>query len=411
MKRLFIACLVILLLAVALVAAIEYDTGYLLLSYGNYTLESSVWVGLLFFLLLFAVVYGFFSFIRRTINTSTRFGLWFSGRGSRRNQQQTTKGYIALIEGNWVRARRLLSRSAPKSDAPLVNYIAAAQASHGLGNDDQVKEFLKKADQSTSGASIAVGLTQARLQLRRGKYEQGLATLKRLRKDTSKHPYVLDLLKDVYVGLNDWQEVMVLVPELRKHKLLPVKELDELEIKSIRLSIKDVSNIRGDVLSELTALWQRVPKYATQKGDIVAAYAEQVMSVGGMQIAEKLLRNQLNREWDSRLVTLYGKVAGDDSSKQLLHAENWLKERNSDAALFLCLGRLSLRNSLWGKAKEYFENSLKAEESSEVCAELGRLLAHLGEHEKSNGFFQRGLLLAAGGLIELPMPSKATPSK
>ena len=406
MKRLFIACLVILLLAVGLVAAIEYDTGYLLLSYGNYTLESSVWVGLLFFLLLFAVVYGFFSFIRRTVNTSTRLGDWFSGRGSRKNQLQTTRGYIALIEGNWIRARRLLSRSAPKSDAPLVNYIAAAQASHGLGNDDQVKEFLKKAEQSTNGAAIAVGLTQARLQLRRGKYEQGLATLTRLRKDTAKHPYVLDLLKDVYAGLNDWQEVMALVPELRKHKLLPVKELDELELKAIRLSISDVGNLRGDTLSELTALWQRVPKYATQQGDIVAAYAEQLMAAGDMQVAEKLLRNQLNREWNSQLVTLYGKVAGENSSKQLLHAENWLKERNNDAALFLCLGRLSLRNSLWGKAKEYFENSLKAEESSEVCAELGRLLAHLGEHEKSNAYFQRGLLLVAGGLIELPMPSK-----
>lgn len=406
MKRTFIACLLILLAAVGLVAAIEYDPGYLLLSYGNYTLEASIWVGLGVFLLLFAVVYGFFSVLRRTINSSSRLGQWFSGRGSRRSQRQTTQGLIAFTEGNWTTARRILSRSAEKSDTPLVNYLLAARASHILGDDDQVKELLKKAEQTTSGASIAVGLTQAELEIQRGKFEQSLATLTRVRRNAGKHPFVLDLLKQVYVGLNDWQQVVALLPELKKHHVLTAKELEQLEITAIRQSILEAGKARKEALAGLKKLWQGLPKTIVRHKDIVVCYVEQLITHGGMQEAEKLIRNQLGREWDKRLVTLYGKVAGEDSSKQLIHAENWLKERNNDATLFLCLGRLSLRNSLWGKAREYFENSLKVEENSEVCAELGRLLAHLGEHEKSNQYFQRGLLVASGGLEALPMPEK-----
>lgn len=406
MKRFFIASLLVLVASVALVAAIEFDPGYLLISYGHYTLESSVWVGLAVFVLLFSGVYGFFSLLRRTINGGSALGGWLSGRGYRRSQQQTTQGLISFIEGNWQNSRRILSRAAAKSETPLLNYLVAARASHALNDDKKLKEFLKMAEESTSGSGIAVGLTQAELQLRSGHFEQSLATLTRVRRNAGKHPYVLNLLKQVYVGLNDWQELLALLPELKKHKVLQPDELDELELRAGKESIIEAAKDREDVKAALAKVWQGFPKKVLSNSGVIVCYAQQIMLHGGMQEAEKLIRSRLKKDWDKNLVALYGKVEGDDTGKQLIHAENWLKERNNDAALMLCLGRLSLRNSLWGKAREYFENSLKFEESGEVCAELGRLLAHMGEHEKSSEYFQRGLLLATDGLVKLPMPDK-----
>jgi HemY protein len=406
MKRTFIACLIILVIACALVIAIEYDPGYLLLSYHQYTLETSIWVGLAAFLFLLWLVGFFFSVLRRTISGSSMMGKWFSSRGARRSQQQTTKGMIAFIEGNWNDAQRILSRAATKSETPLLNYLLAARASHALDDDKAIKEYLNKAEESTSGASIAVGLTQAELQIRQGKFEQSLATLTRVRRNSGKHPYVLELLKQVYVGLKDWEQLMSLLPELKKHHVVSQKELEQLELLAAHQRIIDAGNTRQDSLNKLESLWSKLPKSTTKKADVIVCYAEQIMRHGGDKQAEKIIRNQLKKEWDSRLVDLYGKVQGEDNSKQLLHAENWLKERNNDAALFLCLGRLSLRNSLWDKAKEYFNNSLKVSESPEVCAELGRLLAHLGEHEKSNEYFQRSLQFESSGLMALPMPEK-----
>ena len=52
MRKLFVIVLVALLLGVGVVALIETDPGYVLVSYGNYTLETSLWVGLLVLLLL-----------------------------------------------------------------------------------------------------------------------------------------------------------------------------------------------------------------------------------------------------------------------------------------------------------------------------------------------------------------------
>lgn len=407
MKRFFIASLIVLIVSVALVAAIELDSGYILISYHTYTIETTVWVGIALFVILFSLVYGFFSVLRRLVSGTGALGDWFSGRGYRRSQQQTTKGLIAFIEGNWQSSRRILSKAATKSETPLLNYLVAARASHALDDSKQMKEFLKKAEESTTGAGIAVGLTQAELQLRGGRLEQSLATLTRVRRNAGKHPHVLSLLAQVYQGLNDWQEVLILLPELKKYKVLTQEELAELEITACKESLLDAAKSRTDnVLEELHQLWQGYSSASKSNSDVVACYAESIMPLGGMQEAEKLIRNRLKKDWNEKLVSLYGRVAADDPGRQLIIAENWLKERNNDAALFLCLGRLSLRNSLWGKAREYFERSLQFEDSEEVCAEMGRLLAHLGEHEKSSEYFHRGLLLATDGLVDLPMPDK-----
>lgn len=62
-----------------------------------------------------------------------------------------------------------------------------------------------------------------------------------------------------------------------------------------------------------------------------------------------------------------------------------------------------MRNELWGKAKEYFETSLRLRRSREALAELSRLNAHMGEEEASIQLMMQGLA-QDNGLPELPMP-------
>ncbi len=120
--------------------------------------------------------------------------------------------------------------------------------------------------------------------------------------------------------------------------------------------------------------------------------------------AESILRKTLQKSWDDSLAIRYGLLKPVDAGRQLLHAEGWLKERPGNGCLMLTLGRLALRNELWGKARDYFDSSLKIQATPEACAELARLLAHLNEHEASVQYYQQGLLLTANQLPELPLP-------
>mgnify|MGYP000492362938 FL=1 len=406
MKRWFIICLIGLVATVGLVALIEYDPGYLLMSYGHWTLETSIWVALALLILVLLLVWVLVSLVRYSIRHSTALSQWFNSRSSRRVQEQTTRGMIAYIEGNWERSRRILSRSAEKSDMPLINYLFAARASNELGDAAETKLLLSKAEASTTGAGIAVELAQAEMQYKNGKLEQCLATLTRVRSSAGKHPFLLKLLKSTYIGLNDWDGLSRLLPDLSKAKVLDKKELSALELQCSKALLLDAASLNDDeaARSALNNCWQKQSKAVARNSDVVEVYVDCLIGLNDEIQAEKVLCKQLGRDWSRSLIDRYGKVTGQDVSKQLLHAENWLKERNNDARLMLCLGRLSMRNQLWGKAKEYFEHSLKLENSPESCAELGRLLASLGEHEKSNYYFQQGLLMSTHGLPTLPVP-------
>ena len=404
MKRLFIACLVVLLLAAAAAVGIEYDPGYVLLSYGHYTLETSVWIALAAVLLLVAALYLMVRFVHGLLRQGSAARRWLGNRRHRRGQRQTTRGLIAYVEGNWQSARRYLSRGAEESETPLLNYLMAARASHELGDDKQARIFLSRAERSTSGADIAVQLTQAEMQLDNGQLEESLATLTRARRDAARHPYVLKLLAQVYLGLGEWNQLLALLPDLRRHDVLNSDELASLERRAWSELLEEAGEKGGE--ADLTAVWRRLPRQLRREQELVTVYVRRLVALGDQAAAEKVLREYLSKHWPREWVVLYGKIEGADVGLQLKTAENWLRDRTNDAALLLTLGRLSLRNRFWGKAREYFENSFKLERSLEVCAELGRLLDSLGEHERSAGYFHEGLLLSTHELPPLPLPEK-----
>ena len=135
------------------------------------------------------------------------------------------------------------------------------------------------------------------------------------------------------------------------------------------------------------------------------AYCRVLVAAGDAGSAEKLLRQSLKLNWHSDLLKLYGLIAGSDLARQLSAAESWIKDHSDDAVLFLTLGRLALRNELWGKAREYFEQGYQLSPNAELCFELGRLMANLDEPAAAERYAQEALQLQGQSLPSLPQPS------
>ena len=167
-------------MGVGIVAVIETDPGYVLVAYGNYTVETSLWVGIVLLGRLYPVdLCAVVRLIRRLLAGQNSLSSWLGSRRTRAASRLTTRGLISFIEGNWSRARRQLLRGARNSEAPLINYLMAARASYRLNEPEKMREYLGAAEDAESEAGIAVELTQAELKLHAGQYEQALATLVR----------------------------------------------------------------------------------------------------------------------------------------------------------------------------------------------------------------------------------------
>ena len=408
MRKLFALVLIALLLGVGIVAVIETDPGYVLVAYGNYTLETSLWVGIVLLALFTLAVYLVLRLIRRLLGGQKSLASWIGGRQARAASRLTTRGLISFIEGNWSRARRQLLRGAKNSEAPLINYLMSARASYRLNEVDKMREYLGAAEDAESEAGIAVELTQAEMRLHAGKYEQALATLVRARRNAGRHPYVLDLLHRAYYGLKDWSELAVLLPELKKYKVLSPESLESLE-REVYIELLASSAIADDSGDALRQAWQKTPASLKQDAAVLDDYVALLVKSGHHSAAEKVIPRALKQNWDSKLVREYGLVQGQDSARQLAKAESWLPAHTEDAQLMLCLGRLAAREKLWGKARDYFESSYRLERSSEICAELGRLLVALGEPKVAAAYYREGLQLRESDLPDLPMPESTVP--
>lgn len=406
MKRLLLLLAIALLVGSLLIGVLAQDGGYVLISLFGYSLETSFWFALLVvFVSVSAVWFCLWLLVGglRGLVGVTRVVVHGSEESNRR---LLAAGLVDFMEGNWKLAHKKLLKTADRSIVPVINYLAAARSSYELGDREQAHQLLAKAEKVAPQHTLAIALAQARIELLDQRYEQCLATLERVRKNSPHHPVVLDILRQAYVALEDWSALQLLLPDLKKYKPLKDAELVALELRCHQHLLRNaVDKARGgDVLAALQKAWAQLDAKVQREAAVLLSYVELLIAHGGNAIAENSLRKTLQKNWDDRLLHCYGKIAGDDIGKQLLYAEGWLKERPRNAVLLLALGRLSLRNQLWGKAREYFEASLKIQPQPETFAELARLMAALGEHQLSTGYYQQGLKLITNSLPELPVP-------
>lgn len=393
MKFLFVALLA-LTLSVLLALQAYQDPGFVFISRGDWSLETS------FSLLLTVLVVGFFlvyAVIRTTVallRSPRRYGDWRRERRAVRAREVSQRGLVELAEGRWEKAERDLIKSATHSEAPLLNYLGAARAAQKQDADQRWDKYLSLAHATTPQAELAIGLTQAEVQLSNHQLEQALATLMHLRSIAPRNTHVLQLLHRLYEELNSWEDLVELLPELRRNAVFDEKQLIAVERKTYQKLLVSITQ-SGDV-RRLKASWAKLPRALRQDPELLDLYAGQLAGLGEGAEAERLLREGIKRSWDARNIRLYGLVRGEDPARQLAQAENWLKANDKNTVLLLTLGRLSLQNGLWGRARSYLEASVGQAPTPEGYRELGALLEQLGEQNKAFECYRKGLEQAVG---------------
>ena len=410
MKRLYVIVFLLIAAAACIGLAIAEDAGYVLIAYKSFRYESSVWATLALIVVLWLLIWGIKLLVELVTASTGLVNPWSRRNRSRRVQIAIEQGQMDLAEGRWASAQKHLARAAEAERQPLLFYLGAARAANELGHYEESDKLLERALQRQPQAELAIALSHAQLQVDRADTDGALNTLKAMHERHPHNVQVLRQLQRLHQQRGDWTALIRLLPELRKDKVLPAKELAELESRAWgqNLNLAAQRETEGEAaLQSLQRAWQQLTSAQRQEPALVLAYAEQLRQLGAQGEAEEVLRGALKRNYDSHLVRLYGLLRGKDPVKQLQTAEGWLKAHPADPSLLLTLGRLCLQNSLWGKARDYLENSLKLQRNPEACAELARLLAQLGETDRSNQLFQEGLNLLDERLLALPLPATA----
>ncbi|MCP4285506.1 MAG: heme biosynthesis protein HemY [Gammaproteobacteria bacterium] len=397
MKTLLTALLV-LAVSVLLTLVVKSDNGYVLIGYKQWSVEGSLAFFLIINMLLFAAIYLLVRMLSRFWAIPRQLRGWQDRRSLERARQELNQGLVQLSEGHWQSAEKSLMKHANRSDAPLLNYLAAARSAQQQGAHDRRDQYLQLAHVSMPSAEVAVGLTQAELQLDHEQLEQALATLKHLRRIAPRNTHVLKLLKDLYERVGDWSELNAILPELKKRRVVSDSELQELELRIYRNLLKHAA-LDSDSNS-LTATWSSFPQSIRKSDAMVMLYANHLKESDADDEVAKLLQRAIDQNWNNGLVELYGRLEASDAAAQLTQAEKWLQTQPKNPTLLLALGRLCMRTRLWGKSRSYFEASIGAQPSTPAYRELGVLLERMGESALAMANFRAGLELSS----DIPLP-------
>lgn len=388
MKVAFVVLVAVLALGGLVGALVIRDAGYVLVTYGDFALETSLW----FALLALVVTYVVLRILLRVVLGIGRGGSlvrsWRRERRDRAAREQTMRGLKALAEARWAEARKRLEGAAPHAEAPLINFLYAAAAAHHLGDGAGRDELLSEARSAGDDTELAVALMHAELLHGDRQWHACLAALSAVGRHALSNARVLRLKADCFRGLGDWQALIELLPDLERHRALSEQDLAATRREAW---LRRLAEARTDPLE----LWQAVPKDLRRERPLVVAVARSLAAVGRGADAEPLLRQALDQDWSAELLDVYGAVARSAP-------DAWLKKHPDDPHLLLALGRIGLANERWAQAREYLEASLKLRPDPAVQGELGRLCVALGECE-------RGGELAVQALRELPplpLPSR-----
>jgi HemY protein len=390
-------------LFVSVVAALVAlpDPGYVLIGYGKYSVETS----LLVFVVVLLLIYAALRVLAGLWHAPRRMHGWEHRRRDRLRRLRFDDATRALSEGRYERAERRLARLLKSGRAPLQVYLSAAEAASCLGADLRRDHYLQLALHRQPEAEAAILVRQAELQLAARQTDQAQTTLERLHKLMPHSQRTLKLLMQLYLLQQDWARLRELLPELSRHKVVEKANWQKLAVQVYREQLAAMSS--GTDLDGLNAGWKQLPAAMRQDHVLLTVFTEQLLRLGAHDQAGRLLREQLGREWDQRLVGLFGEVRESDAGAQLEQGEQWLERYPDDAALLLAVAKIALRNQLWGKARGYLEGTIDRRPTPEACRLLGELLEQLDEPEKAARCYRKGLSLGSEAVSALPPGGEA----
>ena len=380
---------IVLLLASVLAAQwFANEGGFLMVRVGEWTIQTSLFVAVLAFIALWALVTLVFGLLRRTVQAPGQVRNQLASRRTRKAQRELIDGLIELAEGRYAQAERHLEGTSRISDQPLMHHLLAAIAAQRRGEWQRRDDLLAEADAANPRARLAVGLLQAQLQVDAEQWEQALATLGWLREKAPRNHRVLMLQARAMQAVDDYAGLLDLLPDLRREQSLPSEELTAIEQRALDERIGELgASANADSLGRI---WKSLPKARRRDPALQARYARALIAADCPVTAERQLRGWLRQRWEPVLVSVYGELPLEPE-RVYNRLTAWLNERPEDPALLYAAARQAARCERWGPARNHLEAAVARGNDPAMARMLAELYERLGEHDRARKTYRQAL--------------------
>jgi HemY protein len=377
-------------IAVGIALLLLNSTGYVVIFSGRHRIELSL------NLLVLGIIGGYLAFyaaarlVATLVAIPARVRAYREERARSRHRQSLSDALLAFFQGRYASAEKSAAAALLGDETKGVAAIIAARSAHELGRFNERERFLDEAKGAAPDVDQARLTTLADLLVSQGRHEEALAVLKDLSARDARNLRLLRLRLQAEQALRLWDPVLDTVDALAR-----LGGIGPAEAATARRAAHLGNLSRDSQDSEkLTAYWKQLPTEMRNDAIVAATAARHHLALGNTAPAQGILEQALEREWNPALVALYGEAAGEDALPQIERAEKWLRAHARDPALLLALGKLCLRQGLWGKAQSYIEASIALEPTRDGHMTLAALMERIGKHQEAVLHFRKSAELA-----------------
>lgn len=254
----------------------------------NYKISMSFNSFVILELLGLLCLYIIFWLLQKIFNSKTILGNWLRAKSPKKLAKQLEQAQISLLEGDYKQASKFFMKSAKASDNAALFYLLAAQTQ--IDNNELIasNQSLEQAAKCCQPSEIfAFQLVQTRLQIKNREYNIARATIENLLNENPRNPEVLRLAYQIYYDMQNYQEVIDLMPAMYKAKAFSDSQLDQFKQVAYVGRIKQLSTDSNPLA--LIKWWKSQPKSIINNIAYKRAMAKYLNQLGQTVEANKIL--------------------------------------------------------------------------------------------------------------------------
>ena len=399
MRRLLVTLVMALLLGAASIWVMQSDSGYILLSFNNTTVEMTVWVGILLYLTVTGLG-AWLLLLFKWLGDVGGLRRWWTLRRSQQHGSKTAQGLILFADHDWKQASTMLLSGADGSSMPDVNLLFAARAAAENNQIDHARMLLEQLKVSHPKAKLLADKALAEMLILEEQLDEAIQLLQPIAASKPGDRGVLRLLSDTYYLMGDWSSLQKILHDLNYYKAINPSDMKALEqdvyanllsdfIPNPEFTLQEQKDQAGD-------LWELIPRRLHNDAELICGYFDALQQVNDTDRVQLLLVKTINKRWHPELVERFGQLETSAPEKQLLAAEKWLSDHPEDAVLLVALGRICCQLRFWGKARDYFSVALRLQPSADIYLRLADVHAAMGDQIESHNMYKQGLRVSLG---------------
>ena len=396
MRGLLLGTIISLLFGALSIWLMQQDGGYVFIRFQNYTVEMTVWVALLLYLIVTASIVWFFLLVKWGAGAGGLRNWWVS-RASRKKINTTKQGLILYADHEWQRALEVLTKSAERSLIPEVDLLFAVRSASECGQIEKARSLIEKLKASNSKFYLLAQKSLAEIYIQDESFDLALDIITPMADERPEDPGVLRLLADVLYLTEDWTSLQLLLQDMHRFKALHKSDMALLEFDVYQNLLSEFQVDPDLTLQEQKAqvddLWDIIPKRLKTDSHLTCLYFDLLVSVNNCEKIIPTIIKNVNNNWNDEMVLRLGEAEIPKPEVRLAAAEKWLVKHPENAILLFTLGNICCQLKFWGKARDYFSSALAIEPNPKIFASLGEVMIQIGEVDAAHDAFRRGLIL------------------